>query len=502
MSQPVILSQNLSARSTISVWIERAGWLILGICAAGLALLRLGANSLWLDEAYTWYFSRMDWFTMLEAIRLDGHPPLYWLLSKIVISLAGESEAGLRLFSGLTYLAGIVFIASLGQRVGGRAGRLAGAWFWVFHPMALYYARDARSYMLVALFSAACLDSFLAAQASGGRRPLLAAGLFLALGLVVHYFCLLVFAITLWMAFINLRRGRVFFRRWTVVAMLATLPFFGWLWWFSQLENPSFGIGWIQSPGLADFPLTVWNLFSGYGGMSTLPNFIFGGLSAGLVLFGLWRPDQRPLALRWLVGGLLLPVAGVWAISLARPFFVDRYFIVLLPVVALLVSLGAGAAWKSLSHSLAQTARLPVAIASFFALLAIGFYSGWQVHTSARYFDEDWRGMLAYLVRQDAGTPLVLFSDPAASLPFAYYAEIANFQYSTAAQDSSQVELFSVCRENCWWPVRQPYTVAHAFTQSITDPARPWLPEVPPGCRVLDAWESSTHLALWYLQCQ
>jgi hypothetical protein len=88
----------------------------------------------------------------------------------------------------------------------------------------------------------------------------------------------------------------------------------------------------------------------------------------------------------------------------------------------------------------------------------------------------------------------VWFNDPATSLLFSYY-----------DQDGYQViksQDYPFCQSPCWWPLRQPYTVTHAFTQSITDPERPWKPEIPPGCQVLDAWESSTHLAIWKVQCQ
>ena len=64
--------------------------------AAGtaLALVGLGRPSLWLDETYTWWFTRLDWVDLLEATRIDAvNPPLFYLFVKLLAP--GASEAAL-----------------------------------------------------------------------------------------------------------------------------------------------------------------------------------------------------------------------------------------------------------------------------------------------------------------------------------------------------------------------------------------------------------------------
>ena len=296
------------------------------------------------------------------------------------------------------------------------------------------------------------------------------------------------------MALTELRTKRLFFRRWTLIALVASLPLFAWLVWFFRLEDPSFGIGSIQVPTLVDLPLTVWNLLSGYSGARPLSNLLFGVVVAGLLVIGLWARQTRRFSIRWAVLGLLLPLSGVWIISYQRPVYIDRYFIVLLPVVSMLVSAGAYATWEWLYKTFAGPKQLIVLVPCLLMLAALGMYSGWQIHTDPKYENEDWRGLIAYLNQHQAGLPQVWFSDPAISIPFAYYNQ-ANYQVI-------QSEVYPFCQTPCWWPLRQPYTATHAFTQTVTDPLRPWKPEIPSGCRILDSWESHTNMALWQVQCK
>jgi hypothetical protein len=125
---------------------------------------------------------------------------------------------------------------------------------------------------------------------------------------------------------------------------------------------------------------------------------------------------------------------------------------------------------------------------------ALGIYSGWQVQTDLKYQNEDWRGLVSYLNQHEAGQPRVWFDDPATSIPFAYY--------NQSSYEVIQSETFPLCQAPCWWPLRQPYTTVHAFTQSVTDPRRPWKPEVSSDCQIVDSWESDTQLALWQVQCK
>ena len=90
--------------------------LLLFLGGAVLAVYALGSQSLWLDESYTWWFTRLDWRDLLQAARLDAvNPPLYYIVVKILA--ASASEAALRFPSVLAQLAGIAGAVALRPRI-------------------------------------------------------------------------------------------------------------------------------------------------------------------------------------------------------------------------------------------------------------------------------------------------------------------------------------------------------------------------------------------------
>ena len=85
------------------------------VLLAGLALrlFRLGAQSLWLDEGGTWAeVTRKGWGALLaDLISPDAAYPLYHLVVKAWVGLAGDAEWALRLPSALAGAAGVLALA-------------------------------------------------------------------------------------------------------------------------------------------------------------------------------------------------------------------------------------------------------------------------------------------------------------------------------------------------------------------------------------------------------
>jgi hypothetical protein len=124
---------------------------------------------------------------------------------------------------------------------------------------------------------------------------------------------------------------------------------------------------------------------------------------------------------------------------------------------------------------------------------AIGLVAAAQVHAAAKYLKEDWRGLQGFLAIAGATSTDLILSEPEVSLPLAYYGILPSV--------AMEQNLVPACGSHCWWVLRQPYTVTHAFTQSIDDPERPWLPEIPHSCRRATEWESPTGVQVWELAC-
>lgn len=131
--------------------------LILGSLTLGALVLRLvdlTRVELWVDEAATWYFARLAVSGhLLEQIRLEPTPPLYYALIGLLMRLFGESDFVLRLPSALIGAATMPAVFALGRRFFGRATGYVAALFLAVHPLHVFYSREARVYPLLLLES-------------------------------------------------------------------------------------------------------------------------------------------------------------------------------------------------------------------------------------------------------------------------------------------------------------------------------------------------------------
>ena len=465
----------------------------LGLILAGglaFAFYRIGGPSLWLDETFTWWFSQLPLRQMLEAARMDGaNPPLYYWMSSIMAGVLGQSEAGLRAPSAIAHGIAIVGVYLLGRQLGGSTAGLTAAALWALHPMAIWYAREARPYALAAALSAFAAWQFMRARANPSHSNLAAAWSFLAAGLLTHYFFLLLIGSFMALALLEIRSRPGFFRCWAGVTLLALLPVSLWVIWFFAQDQPTLAIEWIETPSLADLPATVWNLLSGYGGQTASATAAL-GVVTGALLVGMltMAPDRGRNQLLGLAM-LVLPLTAVWSVSYLRPVYVDRYFLVILPEAVALVGCGV----LALSRALESRSPLRGPWAMVLLVVLAGSWAAWRVHVNLVYAKEDWRS-LARVVAPQGNFDGPIWRDGAnLLLPLAYYLgpEVPVLDSPSAAD----------CRDGCWFVTRKPYTATHAFGSAVQEPDRPWTASAPAGCQERGGWRSETGIAALWIMC-
>jgi uncharacterized membrane protein len=437
----------------------------------------------------------MSWGKLLDAVRLDGvNPPIYYLAVKAFTTPFELNEFTLRILSSLAHIVGIFFAMAIGYKVGGRAGSLTGGWFWAFHPMTIWYARDARPYALTAALAAVLAAMFITLRRRNSYAAWVGVILIITLGLLTHYFFLVLTITLLAIAFIDVKRNPIFFRRWALAALISFVPLTIWLIWYFTQPQPSLGIGWIQQPDLLEIPATLWNLISGFGGVNSWPAMLFGGLVFLLVITAIIHDGERWSNLRTFILGILLPVGATWFISQRRPVYHDRYFIVLLPMVLILVSSGAERVWDEIKRRFASRERRLITIAIILCVGAIGLLSGYQVHIDEKYAKENWRDLTDFIKQDPEKRASIWLSEPEALLPLTYY--------NIDEIDPIFLEDSSSCRTECWWILRQPYTATHAFSQAVSSPDRVDEIQIPKGCSVERYWQDYSGLELWDVSCE
>jgi mannosyltransferase len=130
------------------------GLTLLGL---GLRLIHVGSRPLWLDEAYSEWFSARSWHYLWTIVpTYEPHPPFYYSILKLWRSLFGGGPATLRGLSVLLGVATIPVMAALAaeQERHHQSGRphlamAAAAFLGACSPMLVLLQQEARPYALL-----------------------------------------------------------------------------------------------------------------------------------------------------------------------------------------------------------------------------------------------------------------------------------------------------------------------------------------------------------------
>jgi mannosyltransferase len=151
----------------------------LGLAALTLLSLALRTTELgigfWIDEGLSVGISDRPLGDIPHALRLDGSPPLYYLLLHVWMGLTGTSEEATRWFSVIVVVIAVpVAFWAARMLFGTRAGWMA-AVLTATNPFLTRFAQEARMYALVALLAliacAAFGRAFTGDDSERARRP-------------------------------------------------------------------------------------------------------------------------------------------------------------------------------------------------------------------------------------------------------------------------------------------------------------------------------------------
>ena len=166
------------------------------LVAAGVALRVASRSDLWLDEALSVHIAHLSLGDLLDALRRDGHPPLYYLLLHGWIAALGDGDEAVRSLSGVLSIATLPVIWFAGRRYGGRGAGLAAVVLLATNPFAIRYATEARMYSLLMLLVAVGWLSIRVALDRPSRAALVGSGAATGLLLLTHYWSFYLVAAT------------------------------------------------------------------------------------------------------------------------------------------------------------------------------------------------------------------------------------------------------------------------------------------------------------------
>jgi len=372
---------------------ERPGYFLPGaalILLVGfvLRMWNLGSASLWTDEVLTAVRASVSLRDSFNSILSTGNQtPIYFISLQLLPSF---DETLLRLPSALMGLFGIALLMFVAVRLYGRyeLALWAGALLAV-NPYHVWLSRTARPYAMIFVLSLFISYSFL--MMARGKQSRMRWILFTAASLMAyltHYSAAALLAAQ-FVSFVFLMRDRrQFFIRWMIAQACAAVPVLIWLYVLSR-HPIAVGPAWVPTPDLRDIPLTIWAMTLGYTGalkwymvpalMIVSASLVFGMFYA--VREGRRSPDN--FYWFWLIVAPLVPVFLISAFIVS--FYVDRYFMIFLPALVLLIPL----IWTRLPRQLWQIALAVVIVTNTHNVL-LAFSDG-------SYVRADWRGAADYV---------------------------------------------------------------------------------------------------------
>lgn len=227
---------------------------IVGVLVVGGVCLRFIAPSpMWLDEAMSASLAEeanRSWSGLVEALRSDGHPPLFYVLLAIWSNLIGTGDAALRAFSGVLGVMALALAWPVARRHLGTRGSAFMLGVVATSPFAIRYSTEVRMYELLLVLL--LLGHLAVVRAWEQPRParLAAVATVVAALLFTHYwalFAVAVLGVSLLVAVSSHSGERSRLRRLLLGVVCGCIAFIPWLPVFlDQLANT--GTPWSPAP--------------------------------------------------------------------------------------------------------------------------------------------------------------------------------------------------------------------------------------------------------------
>lgn len=352
-------------------------WLLVGgAVLVGVVLRFVTRSPLWLDESLSVNIARLPVSQIPEALRHDGHPPLYYVLLHGWMAVFGYGNVAVRAFSGLWSLAVFPLLFLAARRAGGPRVATFAIAIYALSPYSVRYGTETRMYamvMVLALATWLLVDDAL-------RRPAVwrlaaIAGLVGAL-LWTHYWAMwfllcsgVALLVRAWRAHRRGNRKRVVAILRVVGAIVGGGVLF--LPWVPALLYQGVHTGTPWAKPIRPTQMTT-NTLADLGGGPQSEAIILGWVIAGLAVLGLFgkaldrhhieldlrtRPAARTFAVP--IVGTLLVACGVGYATGAT--YATRYAAVFVPFLFVLAGLG-----------MAQIRSRPMVVGLLAGLLVFG----------------------------------------------------------------------------------------------------------------------------------
>ena len=345
-------------------------------------------------------------------IRNNG--PLYYFLLRGWISLAGTSVTALRFFSLWFGMLVVPLTYVVGARLIHRSVGVAASLLAALSPYLTWYSQEVKMYATITALVLLALYALRRAVEEGGGRWWATVVVATSLAFYLHLWCVLL--VPLYFLLLVLWRPRGPRQRLGAAIALAllTLPYLPLAVWEvhrllvpRETGFPRYTLGQMAEILWTGWTAGIWAWERWWGsaawgvivpiGLIALATGRIGGKEGGRIALSL-------------LGWAVVPLLGIWAVSLRQPLFTDRYLIWAAPALYLLGGAGLAFLWRW-----RRWAAVPVAL----AILVVFGGNLWV--QSATPTKADLRAAAAFVEERYEPGDLLIFQIPHIRYTFDYY---------------------------------------------------------------------------------
>lgn len=279
-------------------------------------------NNVWFDEAYTLSLIQHNYSEVIEILKSDMHPPLYFISLKFFCEIFGYSILVTKIFSVLGYIATLLLGCTVVKKHFG--SDTSGVYMLTIGaiPMSLYFSVQQRSYEWCIFFVTLCfIEALLFIKSCKYRHCIIfvIAALFAAYN---HIYALL--AVGIIFAFLNIyifTKSKKLIKAIILSDISIIIGYFPWIFPLLYQTESASGSFWLKSVE----PLSIIV-------------FISGVVISAVILT---KKGNRKLPIIFAIFSILsIQIIGLIVTAFIRPLYIARYSVVVSGIFALLIAFG------------------------------------------------------------------------------------------------------------------------------------------------------------------
>lgn len=379
---------------------------VLGLIIVAGSFLRLTGlrrQSLWFDEIDVVVRAQRPLSDVLDTFTATGeNGPVYNLFLWAWIQIAGISEIAVRFPSAVAGSIAIPLVYLLGRRVAGQTAGLIAAFLLAINPYHVWYSQEAKMYAFVVVMAILSSLALVEALRRNRTKQWVLYVVITTLMFYTHVTTVLVFVAQVTFVLATLSTWRDRLKPWLLSVAALTLPYIPIALWAWQVVGGG-ARTWQPEVTLWEAVRIVGIKFAANRSELVIEErsaLIFAALALiGAVALAMRRRLNESGVL--LIALTVVPVLGIYLVSIRNSVFSDRYVIVALPAYLILVAVGVVVLWR-------HRWLWPVGVVAMVLVSSYAWATLRDVNLADTAEKEDWRSAYALVAREARADDVIM----------------------------------------------------------------------------------------------